>query len=499
MFVLGIELSPAGTKAVALDLESAAVVAEARVPHAWIDGLPADYREQDPAQWMEAVDHAVRQCVAALGEARSQVAAIGVTGPLRGMVLLDGANRIVRPAKMAGDGSVRCQAEELARMFGGAPGLIELAGQCPGADSAAAECLWLKQHEPACFERAANLLTAQDFIAFWLTGERGATPASASATGLFDIRQRGWSGELLTAVDPRLAALLPPVHGPAQARGQLRAGLADGWGLPGRVIVAAGGAAPMMTALAAGCVGQGAVAMDFGAETAVLGCGDMPLVDLLGELSGFCNASGGWLGMAVARSTAVAPEVVGRHYGWSPERFEEIASTVPPGADGLMMLPYMAGERTPRLRDGTGVLHGVTPDNFTAGHLARATLEGVVLGLAYALSRLCDLGLEPAEIRLTGSGAGSRLWRQTLADATGLPVVSLAPKLDAAAGAAMHATVAYFRENSESLGFDEIARYLVATGGEPPTRPDLQRHPLYQNLLSRQQYLVETLYSAGFL
>ncbi|MCU0780528.1 MAG: FGGY-family carbohydrate kinase [Akkermansiaceae bacterium] len=256
----------------------------------------------------------------------------------------------------------------------------------------------------------------------------------------------------------------------------------------------------MMAALAAGCVGPGAVAMDLGAETAVLGCGEMPLVDLLGELSGYCDACGGWLGMAVTQSTAVAPEVVRRHYGWSPDRFEEMADQVPPGADGLMMLPYVSGERTPRLRDGTGVLHGITPDNFTAGHLARATIEGVALGLAYALSRLRDLGLDPAEIRLTGATAGcGRLTRQILADATGLPVVTLAPKLDAAAGAAMHATVAYFRANGESLGFGEIARYLVTAGGEPPTRPDPQRQPLYQNLLSRQQYLVETLYSAGFL
>ncbi|MCU0781023.1 MAG: FGGY family carbohydrate kinase, partial [Akkermansiaceae bacterium] len=310
MIVLGIELSPAGTRAVALDLESAAVAAEARVPHAWLDGLPADYREQDPTKWIEAVDSAIRQCLATLDGAGGQVAAIGVTGPLRGMVLLDEANRIVRPTKLAGDASVRRQAEDLARVFGGAPGLIELAGQCPGADSAAAECLWLTHHEPASFERAANVLTAQDFIAFWLTGERGTTPASASATGLFDIRRREWCAELLAAINPRLAATLPLVTEPEQARGHLRGELASRWGLPAQVVVAAGGAAPMMAALAAGCVGPGAVAMDLGAETAVLGCGEMPLVDLLGELSGYCAATGGWLGMATTQSTAVAPEVV---------------------------------------------------------------------------------------------------------------------------------------------------------------------------------------------
>ncbi len=498
MLTLGIELSPAGTRAVVLDVESAAVSAPVWVPHTWLEGLPAGYREQDPAKWIRAVDEAVRQCLSNLGEARTRVGAIGVCGPLRGMVLLDETNRIVRPAKMNGDSSTRRQAEELARGFGGAPGLIELAGQCPGEESAAAECLWLKQHEPAYFERVAKLLTVQDFIAFWLTGALGCSASSASATGLFDIRSREWRRELIDAIDPRLADTLPPVHEPEKSRGALRGDLAAAWGLPSGLVVSAGGPAPAMVALAAGCVGTG-VTMALGSETAVLGCGPMPLIDLLGELSGYCDGVGGWLCMAMTQSAALAPEVVRRHYGWAPERYEEMAAQVPPGAEGLLMLPYVSGERTPRLRDGSGVLHGITPENFTAGHMARAALEGVALGLGYALSRMRDLGLEPAEIRLTGAACGGPLLRRLLADVTGLPVITLARQLDAAAGAAMHAAVAYFHQSGEPLGFDEMAKYLVAADAEPPTEPDLRLLPLYQSLLSRQQYLVETLYSAGFL
>ncbi|RYD35548.1 MAG: xylulokinase, partial [Verrucomicrobiaceae bacterium] len=178
MHFIGIEIGHGGTRAVALDLESAVIRAEAWVPHDWIEGLPAGYREQNPAQWIDAVDRAVRQCLAALEGQKERVAAIGIAGPQRGLVLLDEANRIIRPAKLAGDVSVKKQADEIARAFGGAPGLIELAGQAPGVESAAAECLWLKQHEPYHFQRAASLLTAQDFIAYWLTGERSTEPGS---------------------------------------------------------------------------------------------------------------------------------------------------------------------------------------------------------------------------------------------------------------------------------------------------------------------------------
>jgi sugar (pentulose or hexulose) kinase len=166
MHFIGIEIGHGGTRAVALDLESAVIRAEAWVPHDWIEGLPAGYREQNPAQWIDAVDRAVRQCLAALDGQTERVAAIGVAGPQRGLVLLDDANRIIRPVKLAGDVSVKRQADEIARAFGGAPGLIELAGQAPGVESAAAECLWLKQHEPYHFQRAASFLTAQDFIAY---------------------------------------------------------------------------------------------------------------------------------------------------------------------------------------------------------------------------------------------------------------------------------------------------------------------------------------------
>lgn len=499
MHFLGIEIGHGGTRAVALDLESAVIRAEAWAPHDWIEGLPAGYREQNPAQWIEAVDRVVRECLAALAGEKDRVAAIGVAGPQRGLVLLDGENRIIRPAKLAGDNSVKRQADEIARAFGGAPGLIEVAGQAPGVESAAAECLWLKQHEPYHFQRAASLLTAQDFIAYWLTGERLTEAGSASGTGLLDIRTRKWSTELLDFIDPELAGLLPPIGPSDQPRGLLRPALAREWGVSELVQVGAGSASPMLAALAAGCVTQGTVAVELGSSGVIVGVGDSPVIDYRGEITPLCNATGTWLGLATTTNAAVAPEVMRRHYGWSAQQFEAMVTSVSPGADGLLLLPYFAGESIPRLPEGTGVLHGITPENFTPAHMARAAAEGVALGLGYAMSRLRDLGFDPPEIRLLGPGVASAVTRQLLADVFGAPVVPVSSRQGAAVGAAMQAAVAFFHQSGESLGFEEIASYLVAGDSASRCEPDPQTHEMYQELMSRQQYLVDTLHPAGFL
>jgi xylulokinase len=499
MHFLGIEISHSGTRAVVVDLESSVVRAEAWATHAWIEGLPADYREQNPAQWIDAVDQVVRQCLSTLDGAKQSVAAIGVSGPQRGLVLLDEANRIIRPTKLTGDLSVRRQADEIARAFGGAPGLIEVAGQAPGVESAAAECLWLRQHEPYHFQRASSVLTVQDFIAYWLTGERGTEAGSASATGLLDIRTRKWCTELLDYIDPKLASLLPSIGPADRPRGLLRPVLAREWGLSELVQVGAGSAAPMLTALAAGCVQSGTIAVDLGGSGVILGVSDAPVIDFQGEISPLCTATQSWLAVAKTANAAVAPEVLRRHYGWTPEEYEKMVASVSPGADGLLLLPYFNGESTPRLPEGKGLLHGITPANFTPAHMARAAAEGVALGLGYAMSRFRELGFDPPEIRLLGSDALSPPLRQLYADVLGAPVVPVSSRQGPAVGAAMQAAVAFFHESGESLGFEEISAYWVVGDKDLRCEPNLQAHELYQEILARQQYLVDTLHPVGFL
>jgi xylulokinase len=414
-------------------------------------------------------------------------------------VVLDAQNRIVRPSKLAGDLSTKKQAEEISRAFGGAPGLLELIGQAPGIDSAAAECLWLKQHEPYHYQRATALLSIQDFITYWLTGERSTEPGSASTTGLFDLRERKWSQEILGFIDADLENLLPPIGVSDQPRGLVRAALAADWGLSDQVQVGAGSSSLLLSALAAGCVTDGSVAVELGSSGTVMGVGSAPVIDLRDEIFPLCNATGTWLGMASSPNTALAPEVLKRHYGWTSAEYEKMVASVSPGADQLLLLPYFSPETVPRLSESCGVLHGITPENFTPAHLARATAEGVVLSLSYAMSRLREMGFHPPEIRLLGSGAQSPVMRQLLADALGATVVPVSSRQGAAVGAATQAAVAFFHQCGESLGFEELCSYLVTGCAEEKCEPNPEHHELYQDLMARQQYLVDTLHPAGFL
>lgn len=497
MHFLGIDIGHAATRVVALDLEAAIVAAEATAAHSWVEGLPDGYREQDPSVWISSLDQAMRQCLTDLGNARSSVAGIGITAPTGGIVVLDENNRIIRPSKLGIDRSAQPQSEEIARAFGGSPGLIELTGNPVEPGSLAAQSLWLKQHEPYHFQRAARLMTPQDFIGYWLTGEAGIEAGSAATTGLFNVPQRKWSSELMEFIDDRLFDMLPPGISPEEPRGQLRPALCSSWGLSESVIVAPGSGAPALAALAVGAASNGAVVADLSAEGSLSAVSDRPTVDFRGEAATLCDASGRWLSRLGMSNAVSALELIRRHYGWSGADFEKALATTSAGAGGLLFLPYLRGEATPRLPDATGVLHGLTLDNFTPGNLARASAEGLALGFGYAYSRLADLGFEPEGVRVTRDAGPA--FQQLLADVFGVPAVAIAGTGGPLLGAAMQAAVVYFRMNGETLGFDEIAGYIVTVDDSTRRNPDPERHEFYQELLARQQYLVETLHSGGFL
>jgi xylulokinase len=499
MLFLGIETGLRGSRGIVLDLEAAEVVAEASVPPVFVDGLPEGHREQDPAQWIAATNEVARRCIGALGDRRDRLAAIGVAGPLRGLVALDADSRIVRPAKVEGDRSAWRQGEMLARAFGGAPGLIELTGNPLLPFHAAPGILWLKQHEPYHFQKTATFLPPHDFINYWLTAVRKSGFCGASASGIFDVRCREWCRDLLDWIDPRLVEMLPVPVSPLDPHGPLRPEVAAAWGVSREVLVAAGAPDLMAALVAAGCVSDGDLMVALGTGTDIACVSGLPVTDARGEVAALCDMTGVWLGALAMSGGSRAPDLIRRHYGWSPGQFEALVAAAPAGAGGLLLLPYLEGERIPALPDGCGVLHGITPDNFTPDNLARAALEGVVLGIGYGLTRLRDLGLAPTELRVTGIAAASGVWRQLLADVTGLPVVAPGAFRGAAMGAALQAAITFFRQSGESLSFAEIAAYTSSNEAAARCEPDGERHQIYQQLVSRQQYLVDTLHPAGFL
>src|SRR5688500_11558591 len=190
MIALGIDSGTQSTKAIALDVESGAIIASASEGYGLIEALPPGHLEQEPQVWLDAVDKTVRACVQALGKRKSEVRGIGVSGQQHGLVALDKKSKVIRPAKLWCDTSTVDQCNQFEAEFGGADGLIRLAGNAILPGYTAPKILWMKQHEPKNFRALESVLLPHDYINLFLTGERGMEYGDASGTGLLDVRTR---------------------------------------------------------------------------------------------------------------------------------------------------------------------------------------------------------------------------------------------------------------------------------------------------------------------
>jgi sugar (pentulose or hexulose) kinase len=216
-------------------------------------------------------------------------------------------------------------------------------------------------------------------------------------------------------------------------------------------------------------------------------------VDPQGEIAAFCDSTNRWLPLLCTMNVTVATEMVRQDFQLTHDAFEKSAAQAPPGADGLLLLPYLEGERTPNVPEGTGVFFGVRPATFTAAHFARAALEGVTLGMNYGLRRLADLGVRPTQIRATGGGANSKLWRQIMADVFDAEVVTLKVAEGAAFGAALQALWCWRRQQGDSVRIEEITDAFVTLNPSQTTQPDPARARRYAELQALQDELAKSL------
>lgn len=474
-----------------LNLETAALVVEAEQGHGMIGGLPAGHREQDPSQWIRAVDQTVRTCLHALGEERRRVAGIGVCGEAASLVLLDRENRILRPAKLRDDRSAEQQQEEISQAFGGPPGLIELLGNPMVPSSVGPRLLWLKQHEPHVFRQLAVVLMPHDFINYWLTGVKRTEFGEASETGLLDVRNRRWCPELLRFIDPGLEDKLLPLHSSREPLGQLRVELARGWGLSEDILVSAGGTNEMMAALGTGCVLPGIVAVGMSGRVDLRAVLQDGVVDPRGEVGTYCDLTDQWVMTTRDSRSADYLEQVGTHFGWNAEAVDTAVARSAPGAGGLVYLPGRG--RTGR----KGVLYGIEQDNMTPGHIARAATEAVALELGAGMIRMRQLGFQATEVRMAGAGASMTATRQMVSDVLGLPITSSPMSSCGAMGASLQAAVTFFQQSGENLSYAEITSYAVNPEERSRCEPDADRHAFYRELLGRQRALEEILSGGG--
>ncbi len=434
---IGVDSGTQSVKAVVLDLDTRKVVAEARTPHRLIAGLPAGHMEQHPADWTAALDEVLRAVTAQID--RSRVRGIGVSGQQHGFVPLDAEGRVIRPAKLWCDTSTVAECALITKKLGGPKAAIRKTGNLILPGFTAPKILWLKRHEPANYRRLRHVLLPHDYLNFYLTGNYFMEAGDASGTALMDVRRRQWSPDAIKAIDPALADFLPPISGSHEAAGFLQPALAARYGLPTGVVVSAGGGDNMMGAIGTGNVTPGVVTASFGTSGTIYAYAQQPVIDPQGEIAAFCSSTGGWLPLLCTMNVTTVTEQIRTLFGYDHAALNTAVELAPPGAGGLVLLPYLAGERTPNVPDGSGVLLGLSSTTLKAGHLARAAMEGVTLGMNYGLRRLAALGLKAREIRVTGGGAKSPVWRQIMADVFGVPVVAMVEDEGAALGGALQA------------------------------------------------------------
>ncbi|MDD3181110.1 MAG: xylulokinase [Opitutaceae bacterium] len=402
---IGVDSGTQSTKAVVLDLSEGRIIAEASVQHVLIAGLPAGHMEQNPQEWTVALDSVILELGAKID--RRRVRGIGVSGQQHGLVPLDAGCQVIRPAKLWCDTSTVKECELLTKKFGGVKAVIRKVGLPFLPGYTAPKILWLKRHEPGNYRRLRHILLPHDYLNLHLTGSLFMEYGDASGTALLDVRRRAWSCDAIAAIDKNLVDWLPPLSSSHEAAGKLRPALARKYGLSADVLVSAGGGDNMMGAIGTGNVVPGIVTASFGTSGTIYAFSERPVIDPRGEIAAFCSSTGGWLPLLCTMNVTLVTEGIRALFSWDHASFDQAVAGTAAGAEGLTLIPYFNGERTPDVPRGTGVLYGLNCGTLSSGHLARAAMEGVTLGMNYGLRRLVDLGIKPKEIRLTGGGAKS--------------------------------------------------------------------------------------------
>ncbi len=473
---LGVDCGTQGTKALLVD-EAGLAAGRGYARHVLIERATGA-REQDPAWWVEAMVKAVREAVAASGGRAGEVRAIGVSGQQHGLVVLDAEQRVIRPAKLWNDTETAPQNAEIVRRLGGKAAWFERFGVVPLTGYTVSKLLWLKEREPENFARVRHVLLPHEYLNWWLTGAMRAEAGDASGTGFFDNRSRSWRTEVLDAIDGgsgQLAAALPELVAADGVVGPLRAEAAAELGLPPGALVAAGGGDNMMGAIGTGNVREGVVTLSLGTSSTVYSFSEQPVKDATGNVAPFCSSTGGWLPLVCTMNATNVVTGTVTLLGQTVEAIDPALAATPIGADGLVFLPFLNGERTPDLPEAKGSLVGLTAVNLSAQHLIRAAVEGVSFGVLNGLD-LVLAGKQATVVQVIGGGARSRGWRQLLADATGAEVRTPEEEESGCLGAAMQAMVAAAAAAGRPEGFAAVAERCVrvAEAGTAHPRPGLR-------------------------
>lgn len=484
--LLGIDVSTAGVKAL-LTGEEGSVLGVANTGHPLSTPHPL-WSEQNPADWWQGAARSIRQVLSETGIRADDVAAVGLTGQMHSLTLLDKDATVLRPAMLWNDQRTGPQCDVIRDLLG-RQRLIDITGNDALTGYTAPKILWVREHEPEIYAHVQHVLLPKDCVRLQLTGEYATDRAGAAATLLFDIRTRDWSTEIIDAlgIPPEW---LPPTHEGPEITGVISDAAGEATGLrPGTPVV--GGAGDQAAqAVGVGAVRPGIVALTLGTGGNVFASTDEPFIEDQGRLHSFCHAiPGRWHLMGVMLSA-------GGSLRWYRDAFQgeaafddliNSAEEIPAGSEGLIFLPYLTGERTPHGDPlARGAFFGLTL-RHTQPHFVRAILEGVCYAVRDSFEMIRSAGqTDMRQVRISGGCARSPAWRQILADVLDLELTLVNSSEGAAYGAALLAGVGV----GVWEDVDEACEATVELVGS--TSPNPARVPRYTELFEFYRELYPT-------
>lgn len=508
---LGIDIGTSGTKTLAIHVDGT-ILASATVEYPLFSPHPG-WSEQEPEDWWKATVKSVRKVLKNGDVAASEVKGIGLSGQMHGSVFLDRQHEVIRPALLWNDQRTAAECAEIEAAAGGRKRLIQLVANPALTGFTAPKILWLRNHEPKHFEQTVQVLLPKDYIRFRLTGEFATEVSDASGTLLLDVAKRRWCKPLLEKLQLE-PSLLPNVYESEEVSGQLTAAVARELGLPAGVPVVGGGGDQAAGAVGNGIVKSGVISATMGTSGVVFAHSDDMQLDPAGRVHTFCHAvRGKWHVMGVVlsaggslqwyRNQLCQTEVAqARRQKVDPyELITAAAAEAPAGSEGLYFLPYLTGERTPHADPhargawvGLSLRHG-------RPHLARSVMEGATYAMRDCLEIIRGLEIPVRQIRLSGGGARSELWRQMQADIYGQSVVTINAEEGPAYGVALLAAAGTGAYKDIVEACSKTIRVVSTTKANAKARKTYDKaYPLYgqlyQSLKNEYQRIAELLGNA---
>ena len=483
MYFLGIDTSTTSSKALLID-ELGNVIAVASNLHTLQTPRPL-WSEQNPLEWWDAVSASIKSVLEKAGIGGEGVGAVGLTGQMHGLVLLDESGKVLRPAILWNDQRTQSQCDKIHQLVG-KERFIRITGNVALTGFTAPKILWVKENEPDVYAKAKHVLLPKDYIRYKLTGEYAMDKAGGAGTVLFDLKLRDWSDEVLAALEiPR--AWMPETFEGTEFTGFVSEEAASLTGLKTGTPVAAGGGDQAAGAVGVGAVESGIVGLTVGTSGVVFATTPSALTEPEGRLHAFCHAVPGlWHFMGVMLSAAGSLQWY-RDSLAADMSFDDLlaeAETVPVGSEGLQFLPYLSGERTPHPDPlARGAFIGLTLRHSRA-HMTRAVLEGVAFGLKDSFTLIQKAGLgEITQVRASGGGTKGTLWRQILASVLEAELVTVNTTEGAAYGAALLAGVGAGAWTDVSSACKACVKITGSTQPDP-SQVDVYRqaYPLFQDL-----------------